>query len=177
MPHVSASMFIYVLNPNSSNKEGAIRYLEYITQSRYTAEQAVMLEGMEPMMSDAALEWLAEIDAQIADWTTQLEDATPSQQSKLQADIDSNIAYRREVEQAPGNWSIHAEALRQYRALVPYIDFQLHPLTERWVFYHGDKREEFLTILRQYAQGMLSLDQCIAQMDSRMERMFLEDAL
>lgn len=111
---------LYVLNPNSRNKEEAIAFLEYAV-SAADAQQRALLS---PFRAEPALQPFAE------QWCEQIKQEHEMNHAQGNEVSERELERRlTEIRAIPGHWQVSQERLNLYRDhLFPKLDFRLHPL-------------------------------------------------
>ncbi len=151
-----ASLTLALLNPYSRHPEQAMILLEYLA-THVNDEQRILMRPDEnqPVASEYDQQSVLEQRAIIAEVNELLKTAPKVDQKRLEG-------YREEAERIlavseRSQWIIAPERIAEYRKLAPTLDFVEHPL----LFADLDQP------LTAYADGRLSLDQLIAELDKR----------
>ena len=169
-PQWLGKLMVWFVNPYSENRELAIRFLEHAARPE---NNLVMYYGAHPDVNDPVEAAgypakKAEQEAAVADLTAQLEkeglspeekDNLTDQLAQAKADLADLELYR---------WIIHPGVLAQYRKLAPQIHFYeenpyLMQLGEK-----SDGLSQVMDIYQSYADGTLTLDAFLAQLEGKL---------
>lgn len=138
---VPARLMVYVLNPNSQNKEAALAYLSYIA-ANYDETTAALL------IPDQATSVLFPGFQQAIDEETAMD--SPSSAARI-ADILNN----------PSFWRITEDALAYYRdVLSPHLNLQLEPLLADTHAWHDATFTEMVDAVLAYLDGEGTAEEC-----------------
>ena len=151
--HSTAWLNVYLVNANSTNKEAAIAYLEYIV-SHYSSHTNALLRPntAEPALYSYVDEWIQNVaDDQHA---LGIHTDAISEEEELAALIAGFMSM-------PDNWEVEQEALTYYREnIAPFIDLELHPLLSDQRAWHDSTFTKMVTVIQEYLEGSLTLNQC-----------------
>lgn len=166
-PVVGMNLSVWLVNPNSPNVDMALTYLEYMARNMNNAMKVMLCpEANDPVENRYYQEHLKWYDNNIAELEKSLETADEENKRAIQESIDRSKQYRKEFEENE-RWEITAEAIADYRALVPY----LYVLDDQMVF----ANEEVSTLRSRYMQGEMSADQFIKEFDRKLRMIRLEN--
>lgn len=168
-PVIPFNMEILFVNPRSQHKEAAIRYLEAYVQALDTITKTKLCPGMnEPIENEYYESNLQSMQENLDNLNKQLEKAT---EEDVKETLRQEIADREEymaTYAAEERYAATAESIAAYRALDKYF---FVPTQDNNIY----ASEETSSLLRQYRQGLISMDQFIQQMDAKLRLMRLED--
>ncbi|HPF87488.1 MAG TPA: hypothetical protein PK537_05485 [Candidatus Limiplasma sp.] len=144
-PQVSARMMVYVLNPNSQNKEGAIEYLSYIASHYDDTTAALLCPDQAAGVLFPGFE--AIIDEEYA--------ADPPATDRI-ADILNE----------PTFWLITDDALAFYRdVLSPHLNLKLEPLLTDPYGWHDSTFPDMVEAVLAYLDGSGTAEECAARLN------------
>ncbi len=167
-PRVPARVHAYVLNPLSTHKEAAMRFLEYVAQNRDLVTQALMCPG-EPKneLTPEASTSLEELQTQLAEMPGRILSTAAEHQAELKAEAAKLEADIEALYQSPNSWQISQDALNTYRTqLAPYLDLQLNPLLSDQYATHAQSFTDMLVLVVQCADGLITPSQCEDKLNS-----------
>lgn len=146
-------LHLYVLNPNSENKEEAIAYLEYVSAVADAEKQAMLSpHTAHPSLLPYAEKWIAEVRLECEQLIAQGE-RLPEGEAERRVDEIRNI---------PGHWEVEEERLKQYtEQIFPKLDLQLHPLLDP----HSGGLEKMKEAVTKYLSDEISLDQLVENLN------------
>lgn len=169
-PQQLGKLLVWFVNPYSENKDLAIAYLEHAARPE---NNLVMYYGAHPNAGDpvespgyAAKK--AEKDAAVADLTSQLQQQGLDAEKKdsLTAQLENVRAELKQLELS--RWDIHPDALAQYRKLAPQIRFYEDNPYLMLVGENSDGLNQVMPIYQCYADGTLTLDTFLAELEGKM---------
>lgn len=154
------SLYMYVLNPNSRQKETAIAFLEYAS-SQMDAETYTILnpENARPALLPFTEKWIEDVKIQHA------------QDVKDGLLLDDPAALEERIENLrnmPGHQLVTQEKIDLYREKIfPRLTFELHPLLSPR---NVEIREELQQTVKQYLNDEISQDEAIDALNATAER-------
>lgn len=167
-PAMNMSYGVYIVNPNSPNKDLALKYLEYLAENN---DKAIMIsmypDCNEPMEEQWAVEQLEETEK----WLEELRatEITPENQRDTEQSIKDAEEQLKRMEAR--RWRISPETIEQYRNFAEHMTLSGN---EMGMLSNETTQKEFMDVMTRYMQGQLNLDQMIREMDQKMQMIFLE---
>lgn len=168
-PAIPMRLEVMFINPRSQHKETAIRYLEaYVAAMEESTKARLCPDRNDPIENPyyennlaSRQEYLEELNKQLE--TATEEDVKETLRQRI-ADYEESIAEYKET----GRYSATAESIAAYRALDKYFFVP----TVKSNFYQYD---EVRSLVNQYREGLINLDQFIQQADAKLRLMQLEN--
>lgn len=158
-PSTPVVLNVYVLNPNSSNREAALRYLEWIAGHRAPDEEARLKpDTAQPALHPGVEEWLiASIVQEHRQW--EQENGLAHDEAALQARLDNLLSM-------PDHWAVTQERLNQWReTAAPALRLgAVYPSAR-----HGSREQEMLGVIQQCLQGTIAPEECAEQLEGMMK--------
>lgn len=168
-PVIPLNMEILFINPRSQHKEAAIRYLEAYVQALDVYTKTKLCPGMnDPIENEYYESNLQSMQENLDSLNKQLEKAA---EEDVKETLRQEIADREEymaTYAAEERYYATAESIAAYRALDKYF---FVPAQDSNIY----ASEETRTLINQYRQGLISMDQFIQQMDAKLRLMRLEN--
>lgn len=144
-PQVSARLMVYVLNPNSQNKEGAIEYLSYIAS--YYDQTTVAL-----LSPDQATRTLFPFFQQVID--------------EENASRNPLVTLTETIKNDPTSWLITDNALAFYRdVLSPHLNLKLESLLADTHAYHDTSFSDMVDAVLSYLNGSGTAEECAIKLN------------
>lgn len=146
-------LHLYVLNPNSENKEEAIAFLEYVASVADAQQHALLApHTAQPVLLPFAQQMMEEVKMEREQL---LKQGIEFSEQELERRLE-------EIGNIPGHWQVTQERLAWYREQIfPNLDFRLHPLLAG----HNETLVQMETALQAYLEDDISLDALIAMLD------------
>lgn len=171
-PVLSASGQVYIINPESENRELAIKYLEYrvANMDEYTAYQ-LDPTLMEPVRQENFEETVKQMEEGLARMREEMEKADDVDKADYQQSIDYYESWL--SEQDKNQWSISEAAIARYRELAGFIRI---PSDSLFLSYDGDNtaQTQLYEMVSRYADGQLTLDAFLREMNQKISMIVLE---
>lgn len=163
------SMNAYIMNPNTTNKDAALKFLEYVATNREVAAAYAMKPGLnDPVEDPYFVSTREELENYISGQRTLLETASPEDALALEDDIQMAEANLESVQAY--RWQISEENIASYRALAEHLYMPKSPLYASGV----DPLQLFGDIITRYAAKQISLEQFINLIDEKIRMVYLE---
>lgn len=171
-PQIAGSLALLIINPKTTRLDSALKYvLNYLDNLPKTSDNINLYPGHnEPVENKQYEKKKAEIESKIGELTQTLSTAAQSDQAALKDQIDSQKAQLEAIEQ--NRYSVRQEDIDYYRnTVVPHLI-----LTRLNVLYstNQDSNKQISTLLNQYLEGAVELDQMVRDLDKRVKMMQLE---
>lgn len=167
-PIVEGYLSLAIVNPNSPNKEAAIRFLETVAEQMPDAMRANLTLGWsEQIKVDGIDEIFSDIQENIPAVEKELERATGDDQAayeQMLADLRENEEFWR-----ANYWRVSAEDLARYGAAARHMHVR---------HYFGIDEgggSEFSTQIVQYLDGAIDAETMLRNLDKKITMMLLED--
>ncbi len=168
-PVIPLNMEILFINPRSQHKEAAIRYLEAYVQALDVYTKTKLCPGMNDPIEDEYYESnLQSMQENLDSLNKQLEKATEEDVKETLRQQIADLEEYMTTYAAENRYYATEESIAAYRALDKYF---FVPTQDNSIY----ANEETSSLLRQYRQGLISMDQFIQQMDAKLRLMRLED--
>ena len=166
-PTCFAQIQVYVINPNSKNKDMALTYLEYLAQNM-PKELAITLNPdiNAPVETPEYAKMIENAKKQLEDLKAQLNTAKPEEQKMLEDNIKSLEGYI--SWQEANRYTISESTIAKYRSLVPYICVD----TQNLDFLTSSP--EATTLLQRFLQGEMNSQQFLKEFDRKLQMMRME---
>ncbi|MCL2810343.1 MAG: hypothetical protein FWD25_00425 [Clostridia bacterium] len=169
-PMVLCHLTVYALNPNSTQEEVALHYLEYQAEHGDPRSRYMLRPDLsEPVPESYAIESKRTAEQYLAEALEKLDKADEADIKDIEAEIESYQAWLDDIERY--YWMIPAEALAEYRALAPYFVLSIDSVM---LNYDAGSVEELFSDLQRYAQGQMRLDEMLRELDKKSRMIFLE---
>lgn len=166
-----AVMLVYVINPNSTNRESAEKFIAFMAERMSAANRIAMSPAYnEPQRAAGYETEMTALQTEIADLEGRLETAPEADRRG----IEETLAAKRKVQaqRIEKDWQISAEAIAQYRAVAEHMNLLLHSsLTGT----DSAATEELNKILYRYMKDESSMDEALTELDKKLRMMFLEN--
>ncbi len=182
-PTIDAALDYIILTPNSTRKEEAYLFLEYLADNRETADQYILHpEQNELVESEFYQDEVERYEMDIRLYRNQIEDLQEIDRvlignglsavhageiRVMQDEIDALTEKLARLEES--RWEFSQETLDAYRRLGPYLS-----LEERRLRYQISVEMETLSILSRYFARTVPLDRALADLDRRLLMMYYE---
>lgn len=171
-PVLSASAEVYIVNPESPNKELAMKYLEYRV-SHMEDSQRYQLDPTltEPVRQEDFDKVVSDMEENLARMQEQMEAADEVDKPDYQSSIDYYTVWLDEKDK--NQWLISQEAIDRYRELGEYIRI---PSDSLFLTYDGDStaNDQLYELVNRYSGGQLTLDAFLRELDQKMKMIVLE---
>ena len=168
---VMALMPVYIINPDSPNRELAERFVAFAAQEM-SAENRILLcpDANEPQRPGGYETGIASLRAEIKELEAVLPDA---EEAERRAAEDQLAALRQRLETREAeDFAITAQAIADYRVLAE----RLNLLTRSSIVSldNPEANQELNNILIRYIAGQGTLDEALRELDRRFQMMFME---
>lgn len=142
-------LYLYILNPNSENKEAALAFLEYAARERDGASRAMFApEKAGPVLLPYAEQWIEEVKVQHAQDVR--DGLLPDDPAALEERIEN-------IRQMPGHMLVTQDNIDLYRQrILPKLDLQMQPLLS---WHSREVREQMKEEIFRYLADELTLDE------------------
>lgn len=168
---IPVQMRVYIVNPESANKEAAIAYLEAVAANLPPQTSAGMIKNWsEPVLSKRGERTLAQIDEQIRQKEEELKTADEAQKASVQAQVEE-LRLHREAQERDA-YAVSAESIERYRELAPLMCI---PLESPFYEGEGQAMQTLEEALVRLYQGKTSVDECIKEMERKTWMIFGEE--
>ncbi len=168
---VMALMPVYIINPNSPNREQAERFIAFAAQNM-TAENRLLLcpDFNEPQRPAHYEEEVAEQRAELAE----LEASLTSAKEEDRRGIEEEIAEKKLLleKREASDFDITAEAIADYRAVGEHLNLMMHSSVTS--LDNPEATQELNNLLYRYMAGESTLDEALRELDKRFQMMFQE---
>lgn len=159
-PVIPASVAVLTLNPYTKNADAAMELLEYVAQNLpYRLQISIMPDPTKPVEN---LEYEREIKWQ-QDRIADLEKAIENAAEEERVDLNDELADRKENlarYESESRWGMTVEEMRAYcENIAPYLTLRTAK------FFTSNGYDQMFSTLRRYAEGQLSADNFIKEMD------------
>ena len=171
-PAASASAEVYFVNPESPNKELAVKYLEYRTSHMDDHARYMLTPTLnEPVRQENFEENVKQVEQELARARDAMEKADDVDKADYQDTIDFYETWLADKEK--NQWRISQEAIDRYRELGDYIRI---PSDSLFLSYDGDSAamNQIFEIVSRYTDGQLTLDAFLREMDQKVNMIVLE---
>lgn len=153
-------LYLYILNPNSENKEAALAFLEYAACETDGASRAMFApETAQPVLLPFAEQWIEDVKIQHAQ---DVQDGLlPNDPAALEERIEN-------IRHMPGHMLVTRQNIDLYRqSILPKLDLQMHPLIS---WHSKEAREQMKNEILRYLADELTLDQTIDSLNALAEK-------
>lgn len=171
-PRVQAGGEIYIVNPESPNKDLAIEYLEYRVQhmsdhTRYLLDPSLT----EPVRQENFEKTVENMQKALERMQAEMDKADDVDKADYQYSIDYYTSWL--AEQDKNQWAISQQQIDRYREIAPYAYI---PSESLFLTYDGENtaRTELYDMISRYADGQLTLDAFLREMDQKIRMIVLE---
>ena len=171
-PAIQASLSVYVLNPNSPRLDLAVQFLEYVSAHPDDRMRiALHPQENEPARPADYEDKVAELQGEIDALSAQLETADAVMVGELQ---DAIAQYESQLDVLETTyWAVSPDGIRYFRELAPYMTLGLNAD----FFFNAEDAsatEALNDLLLRYLDGQLNAPQLVAELDQKLEMMYLE---
>ena len=149
--HYPMNLYLYILNPNSENKEAALAFLEHAAIQTDGASRAMFApETARPVLLPFAEQWIEEVKIQHAQ---DVQDGLlPDDPAALEERIEN-------LRNMPGHQLVSQERIDLYReSILPNLDLQMQPLLS---WHSREIREQMQQEVNRYLTDEIPLDELI----------------
>lgn len=171
-PAASAYGEVYIVNPESPNKELAVKYLEYRASHLDDYARYMLTPTLtEPVRQENFEENVKQIEKSLASAQEAMEKADDVDKADYQDTIDFYETWLADKEK--NQWRISQEAIDRYRELGDYVRI---PSDSLFLSYDGDSAamDQISEIVSRYTGGQLTLDAFLREMDQKINMIVLE---
>lgn len=160
--HLSASMSVLTINPNSQNPEACRLYMQYAAEHLSVEDRLMMMPGFNaPQRSDDYEEVLRQTQTNIQQLEAEIQKAAPDADLlELRAQLENQQNFLKELEDA---WVISPEDIETYRAFANQICISVP------IAVNEDELSVLEDILQRFEAGEMPRDQFIREMDRRIQ--------
>lgn len=153
-PAVQARLHVYLLNPNSQNKEIAIDYLEYVTQHRSAHTQALLKpESAKPTLYASVESWINDIIT---------EQRALDAAEGIKTDEDALASRVDAIKAMPESWEVTEDALKMYREdIAPCVDLSLWPVMVSSGSHTAVKFDDLFQYMMSCLNGQITIEECV----------------
>ncbi len=167
-PAIFSQIEVIILNPNSKNADLAMKYLEFYAENMpKNISIALNPDDNAPVERPEYTKQLEEAKKSLDEIRKQIETTEPENLKNLKEFEKSQEEYISYLEK--NRYTIPAEAIQQYRSLVPYVCVD----TENISFLTSSP--EAYTLLNRYMQGEMDSLQFIKEFDRKLQMIRLEN--
>lgn len=157
------------VNPNSKNKESAIRYLEAYAGALSGAERIMLIPSENaPVENPNYQTLLKEIDEVIKDLKKQVEQAEGAEKTQLQGYLAEYEKNKDQYEQEL-RYEVTPEGIVEYREMMNHVYIRQTSVDTAAL-----DNPDIHKVLLRYRQGELSLDQMLTEAENKLRLMILE---
>lgn len=180
-PIVNASMDYFIVNPRSSHKDAAVRFLEFYSHNMALDAKYMLHPEMNNLVERSGYQTSAQLHTNnVADYNRRIgvleaEDQAAADAGHL-ATHEAELRFLREelaAEEASfaqeEQWVFSVDTIAQYRKLAPYISFEHGALI--WGILDTLDAGDILT---KYFEGTESIDRALLELDRRVAMMYYE---
>ena len=168
-PQISATLYVAFVNPFSGHRDAAIAFLETVAEEMDALTRIQFCpEENEPVRSPYYENNLAAFDQSIADAEALLEAAQTDEEKQAYEEMLGQYRQYREEFLEYDAWTASEESIALYREDAPYIR------VVRNIGMGSENSEEFYDLEQQYMDGMISADEFIRGVDSKLQMMVKE---
>lgn len=172
-PMISGSLALLIINPKTTKLDSALKYVDNYLDNLPKSSDFINLfpNHNDPVEAKQYALKKAELEAKLSELEQALASAAPSDQAALKEQMENQRAQLEAVEK--DRYSIRQEDIAYYReTILPHI-----VLTKLNVLYstNQDSSKEISTLLNQYLEGAVELDQMVRDLDKRVKMMQLEE--
>lgn len=148
-------VYLYILNPNSENKEAALAFLEHAACATDGASRALFAPDVaQPVLLPYAEQWIEEVKIQHAQDVK--DGLLPDDPAALEERLEN-------IRNMPGHQAVSQQGIDLYREkILPGLDFQLHPLLG---WHARDVRSQMQAEILRYLADEITLDQAIERLN------------
>lgn len=171
-PVLGANLSVLVINPKSTRKDDAVKYLcNYLDNLDDSSAIVLNPEDNEPRVDKNYESSLKAVNDEIAKQQALLDAADDSHKAGIQDQLTQLEAQLQTVEDH--KYSVTAEQIERFRNVVS----PLLAVCQQSVLYSSDKegQNELNTLILQYISGTQTQDQFLMEMDKRARMMALEN--
>jgi len=166
-PIIYGSMNILIVNPNSSQIDSSLRFIEYIAthgdiRTRYMLRKDLLEAVPDPLlveMETNLFEMLGDAEERYETLSSEDQQLLDEEMAKIQQSLSM-------IEQS--YWLISEESLHMYHKLVPLLTFKSNS-TLLYAF------DEFSIDFERYSQGQLDTDGFLHTLEKKAEMIFYEE--
>lgn len=168
---VKASMDLFILNPLSTRPQDALEFVAFYAQEmNATTKYALNASLNMPLRPENFEKEQQELKERIAMLELMLKDAAPEDKNDVQALIDQE-KNRYEMREKD-NWLVSKESIDIYRELANNL---VVPLCSIFANDRGSLGDEVIEqVIRRFADGQLTVDQFIRELDKKAQMVFRE---
>ncbi len=169
-PVLDGNLQVYVVNPNSSQQDLAIRYLEYLAENMEKANLYMLRPDLnEPVPDPYWVKEKANAEKDLAEAEAQLAKA---EEADVQGYTDQ-VQWRKDWLKSTEEhyWLINAEDIALYRKYASGMSLNTET---QMLDYSSTSFEEFWKELGRYAEGQIKLDELLRELDKKAKMIFYE---
>lgn len=169
-PAIFGNMSVYVVNPNSTQHELALRYLEYVAENGDTRDRYLVRPDLnEPVPEPYMIQDKLDAEKALKEAEEDLEKAEEADKKEAQEYVDMVREWLKNTER--NYWQISAEDIATYRELAQYMRINID---SAMLNYGSTSFEEFYKELQRYAEGQIKLDELLRELDKKSKMIFYE---
>jgi len=167
-PAFFAQIQVYIINPNSKNKDLAMTFLEYMAQNMPKDLAITLNPDMNtPVESPEYAKSIESAKKQLDELNEQLKNAKPEDKKMLEDSKKSQEEYI--AWQESNRYIISESTISNYRSLVPYICVD----TQNLDFLTSSP--EAISLLQRFLQGEMDTQQFVKEYDRKLQMMRMEN--
>lgn len=169
---ISGEMAIYVINPNSKNKELAMSFLETVAQNlSQEASKSFYADDNEPVEDIYFKQYVKEAEDRIVEYEKSLEKADEQDKKAIEEQIEDTRKNMEEMKNSNHYWTISPEAITLYRS----YEGKWGVATNNPFTVDEQLSQFFMTQIESYLKGEIPVDTMIKELDNRIAMIELEN--
>lgn len=165
---ISANITLYIINPNSQNKDLAVDFLEYMADNLSASFKIAMNPSMNDPVENAYFQENLEIyQTELAAVQKAYDEAPAEDKAAYQENLDMILEFYEYFEQNE-RWDVSAESIAEYRTYAP----NLVCTQSAWA---SGNTADLSTLLSRFMDGQINVDQFVKEFDRIIMMMEMEN--
>ncbi len=169
-----AMLSVFVINPNSPNREQAEKFLAYAAEN-LSARNKLMLcpDFNEPQRAPQYEKTTETLKSEIADLTARKESKDTAEVDRRAVEDELKAKQEELTRREAEDYLISAQAIADYRVVAQHMNVMLH--SSLGGVENPQAAQEINALFERYLSGDSSLDEALRELDKRFQRIFAED--